>query len=103
MAHGSREGIAAMHIDLILWDDADDPDGNLQHILGPGEVKDAEVEEVLRDPDGRVEESEQSGNPIAFGWTSTGKHIAVVFTFEDDPDLILVRPITAYPVPEYGG
>ena len=27
---------------------------------------------------------------MIFGWTSTGKHIAVVFTFEDDPDLIIV-------------
>jgi len=27
-----------MYIDLILWDDADDPQGNVQHILGPGEV-----------------------------------------------------------------
>jgi hypothetical protein len=65
-----------MHIDLIIWDDADDPSGNLQHILGPGEVTDAEVEEVLCDPETRVETSTQSGNPIAFGWTSTGKHIA---------------------------
>ncbi len=61
-----------------------------------------EVEDVLSNPDGPIERSEQSGNWIAFGWTSTGKHIAVVFAFEDDPKLVLVRPITAYPVPEYG-
>ena len=54
------------------------------------------------DHEGPVELSEHSGNPIDFGWTSTLKHIAVVFTFEDDPELIIVRPITAYPVPEYG-
>jgi hypothetical protein len=95
--------VATMHIDLIIWDDDDDPSGNVEHILGPGEVTKEEVEEVLQDPDSRVEASERSGNPIAFGWTSTGKHIAVVFVFEDDPELILVRPITAYPVPEYGG
>jgi hypothetical protein len=91
-----------MYIDLIVWDDADDPQGNVQHILGPGEVTIEEVEEVLNDHRGSVEPSRQSGNPIAIGWTSTGKHIAVVFTFEDDPDLVIVRPITAYPVPEYG-
>jgi hypothetical protein len=46
--------------------------------------------------------SEESGNPIIIGWTSTGKHIAVIFIFEDDRDLVIVRPKTAYPVPEYG-
>ena len=91
-----------MFIDLILWDDEDDPDGNVQHILAPGEVTIEEVEDVLRNPDGRIEESRTSGNLIAFGWTSTGKHIAVVFSVESDPDLVIVSPITAYPVPEYG-
>jgi len=81
----------------------DDPQGNFQHSLGPGEVTTEEVEEVLSDHRGPVELSDSSGNPIVFGWTSTGKHIAVVFAFEDDPDLIIVRPLTAYPVPEYGG
>jgi hypothetical protein len=27
-----------MSIDLILWDDEDDPQGNVQHVVGPGEV-----------------------------------------------------------------
>lgn len=91
-----------MYWDLILWDDEDDPDGNVQHIVGPGEVTKEETEEVLSNHQGPVELSEESGNPIVFGWTSTGKHIAVVFTFEDDPELVIVRPVTAYPVPEYG-
>ena len=43
-----------MYIDLILWDDADDPRGNVQHILGPGEVTPEEVEEVLYDHEGPV-------------------------------------------------
>jgi hypothetical protein len=94
--------MATMFIDLFLWDDEDDLDGNVQHILGPGEVTLEEVEEVLSNHQGSVEPSEQSGNPIVIGWTSTLKHIAVVFTFEDDPELVIVRPITAYPVPEYG-
>ena len=91
-----------MYIDLIAWDDEDDPSGNVQHILGPGEVTIEEVEEVLRSHQGKVEVSDQSGNPIVIGSTSTGKHIAV-FTFEGYRDLIIVSPITAYPVPEYGG
>ena len=92
-----------MFIDVFDWDDKDDPEGNTWHIIGPGEVTVEEVEEVLHHHHGRVELSEQSGNPIVFGWTLGGKHIAVVFIIEDDPELIIVRPITAYPVPEYGG
>jgi len=92
-----------MYIDIIDWDDEDDPHGNVQHIIGPGEVTIEDVNEILSNHQGPIELSEQSGNQIVIGWTSTGKHIAVVFVFEDDPDLIIIRPITAYPVPEYGG
>ena len=91
-----------MYIDLIVWDDEDDPNGNVQHIVGPGEVTTEEVDEVLNDHEGPFDSSDSSGNPIIFGWTSTGKHIAVIFAFEVDPDLVIVRPITAYPTPEYG-
>jgi hypothetical protein len=91
-----------MLTDLIVWDDEEDPQGNLWHIIGPGEVTKEEVEDVILDPESELETSDESGNPILFGWTSTGKHIAVIFVFEDDPDLIIVRPLTAYPVPEYG-
>ena len=86
-----------------IWHDEDDQQGNLWHIIGTGEVTKEEVEEVLEDHEGEVELSKESGNPIVFGWTSTGKHIAMVFFFEDDPDLVSVRPKTAFPVPEYGG
>jgi hypothetical protein len=27
-----------MFIDVIDWDDEDDPQGNLWHVIGPGEV-----------------------------------------------------------------
>jgi hypothetical protein len=91
-----------MYLDLILWDDEDDPQGNVQYIVGPGAVTQGEVEDVLYDHEGPVESSDSSGRPMVFGWTPTGKRVAVVFTFEDDPDLIIVRPVTAFPVPEYG-
>ncbi len=58
-----------MFIDLIVWDDEDDPDGNVEHILGTGEVTLEEVEEILSNHQGTVERSDQSGNPIIFGWT----------------------------------
>jgi hypothetical protein len=94
-----------MYVDVIVWDAEDDPDGNYRHIVGPGEVTAEEVEEVLsghigNDPDAY---SDATGNPIIFGTTSSGKRIAVVYSDESDADLILIRPVTAYPVPEYGG
>ena len=47
--------------------------------------------------------SNTTGNPIIFGTTSTGKRIAIVYSDESDADLVIIRPVTAYPVPEYGG
>jgi hypothetical protein len=91
-----------MYIDLIIWDDEDDPQGNVQHIAGSGDVTVEEVEEVLYDSDHPTEENRSTENPIVFGTTSTGRRIAVIFIIEDDPSLILIRPVTAYPVPEYG-
>ena len=38
------------------------------------------------------------GLPTAFGWTSTGRHLAVIYELVDDDPLTL-RPVTAYDVP----
>lgn len=75
----------------ILWDLDDDPAGNVQHVFEHGLAKE-EVEEVLENPSG-VEFSRSSGQPIAFGETSTGRLIAVVYE-EIDEDT--ARPVTAY-------
>jgi hypothetical protein len=99
---GHPEGLEAMFVDFFDWDDEDDLEGNTWHIIGPGEITVEDVEEVLHHYAGKVEPSRTSGNPIVFGSTLDGKHIAVVFKFEDDPELIIVRPITAYTVPERG-
>lgn len=82
----------------IIWDLPDDPDGNYVHIVEGHDVTIDEVEEVLRNPDNQQTESRSTGRPIVFGWTSTGKYLAVVFEeVLDDP--LTVYPITAYPVP----
>ena len=39
--------------------------------------------------------------PTAFGWTSTGRHLAVVYEVVDD-DPLMLRPVTAYDVPPPG-
>lgn len=76
-----------------LWDLHDDPEGNVQHIAEHGITKE-EVEEVLKHPAG-VESSRSSGRPIAFGQTSTGRLIAVVYEGIDEDT---AYPITAYEV-----
>jgi hypothetical protein len=92
-----------MYIDVFAWDDEDDPDGNYRHIVGTDEVMADEVEEVLRghpgEPDGY---SESSGDPLVYGWTDSGKHIVVIYRDESDDDLVVIRPVAAYPVREYG-
>jgi hypothetical protein len=79
-----------------VWDPDDDPDGNIQHIAENALTVD-EVEDVLLNPDNETLISRPSRRPITFGWTFTGRHIAVVWeTVCDDPKMIRVR--TAYEV-----
>lgn len=77
----------------IIWDMDEELDGNTQHIADNGLTKE-EVEEVLQDPIS-VTFSRSSGRPIAFGETSEGRCIAVIF-IEIDRDT--ARPVTAYDV-----
>jgi hypothetical protein len=44
--------------------------------------------------------SDSSGRPIAFGRTSSGRFIVVVFEVLNPADPLVVSPITAYDVPE---
>jgi hypothetical protein len=77
----------------IVWDLEEDVTGNVQHIAEHG-INCFEVEDVLNDPAG-ITESRSSGYPIAFGRTSTGRTIAVVFEMIDEDT---AYPITAYEV-----
>ncbi len=78
----------------VIWDDDDDPAGNVQHIAEHDLTMD-EAEDVLLDPDNIVDSSRSSDRRITFGLTSTGRHIAVVWeVVNDDPRLVMVR--TAY-------
>jgi len=81
----------------IIWDLEDDDDGNVQH-LREHDVAIEEAEEVLLGPHSSRAFSRATGLPTAFGWTSTGRHLAVVYELVDDDPLTL-RPVTAYDVP----
>ncbi len=82
---------------IILWDLDDEPTGNMQHIAAHGITK-AEVEDVLRNKANSQGYSRSSGLPAIFGWTSTGKHIIVIWELVDD-DPLMIYPVTAYEVP----
>lgn len=84
---------------LVDWDDRSDPDGNTAHIAEHGLTPD-EVESVLLDPDTSHDVSGSSGRPVVFGTTSTGRHIVVVYEVLNPDDPLILRPITAYDVPE---
>jgi uncharacterized DUF497 family protein len=82
-----------MAFSSAIWDLGDDPDGNVRHIAEHG-ISQEEVEEVLENPEG-IERSRSSGRLIAFGETSTGRVIAVVY---EQIDADTVYPVTAYEV-----
>jgi uncharacterized DUF497 family protein len=79
----------------ILWDDPDDPNGNVQHVLEHG-LSIEDVEEVLTNPtsEGRIA---STGRPCVWGYTLEGLYILVVYD-QLDEDTIRVR--TAYEVAE---
>lgn len=78
----------------IWWDLDDDPDGNVQHCAEHGVTKD-EVGEVLQNPTD-TDDSYSSGRPVAFGDTSAGRHLMVVY---EEIDADTVYPVTVYEVP----
>jgi len=82
----------------ILWDLVEDPDGNVQHIAAHG-ITVEEVEEVLLDRNSEDTTSRSSGRPITFGYTSSGRYLAVVWEHVDD-DPLTIYPVTAYDAPE---
>ncbi len=84
---------------LIDWDDPDNEGSNTAHIAEHGLTRE-EVEHALFDDNTAFDVSDSSGRPIAFGSTGTGRFIAVVFDVLNPADPLVIRPITAYDVPE---
>jgi hypothetical protein len=79
----------------IIWDDDDQPQGNVQHIAEHGLTID-DVECVLTNP--TAEGTSKSAQlPCCFGYTPAGEFIIVVY---EQPSKETIYPITAYEVPE---
>lgn len=79
----------------VIWDDDDEPHGNVQHIAEHG-LTIEDVEHVLLNPTEEAT-SQSTGRPCSFGYTSGGDFIIVVYEQIDEDT---IRPITAYEVPE---
>ena len=77
----------------IIWND--EPGGNVEHLEEHGLTVD-DVERVLASPDSEAV-SRSSGLPCAFGWTSDGRHIIVVY---EAIDADTIYPVTAYEISE---
>ena len=84
-----------MKIRHAIWDTEDDPRGNVRHIAEHG-LTPEDVEDVLFGVH-ELDKSRSSGSPIAFGFTSSGRYICVVFEWVDDDT---VYPVTAYSLEE---
>lgn len=84
---------------LLDWDDPDDEGSNTGHV-GEHGLTPEEVASVLCSPSTRFDVSDSSGRPLAFGTTETGRFIVVVFEVLNPDDPLVIRPITAYDVPE---
>jgi uncharacterized DUF497 family protein len=84
-----------MKYSSIIWDEEDDPNGNVQHI-GEHDLTIEDVEEVLAAPTSEGQ-SKSTGFPGVWGHAPDGRFIIVVFEEIDDDT---VRVVTAYEVPE---
>ena len=79
----------------ILWDDLDDPDGNVEH-LADHDITIEDVEHVLTNPEDEGT-SRSTGLPVAWGYVPDGRYVIVVYEKLAEE---AVRVITAYEVPE---
>jgi hypothetical protein len=68
------------------------------HIVVEHGVDQDEVGDVIGNPNNLTAESASSGRPVTFGWTRTGRHLAVVWELVSD-DPYTIKPVTAYDTP----
>jgi len=79
----------------VLWDEDEEPEGNVRHIAEHGLLIE-DVEFVLENPSSEGT-SDSSNRPCCFGYTPDGDYIIVVYEQVDEDT---IYPVTAYEVPE---
>ena len=79
----------------IIWDDEDDPRGNVAHIAEHGFTVE-DVEFVVENATFETV-SKTSGSACVFGYTPAGEHVIVIFGEVDETTIF---PVTCYEVPE---
>ena len=79
----------------ILWDEENDPAGNVEHIA-EHDLTVEDVEHVLARPASEGH-SKSTGLPAAWGHTADGRYIIVVYEQIDEDT---IRVVTAYEVEE---
>ena len=79
----------------IIWDEDENPNGNVQHIAEHGLTVE-DVEFVLENAT-EEQTSRSTGRRCCFGYTPGGDHIIVVYDVVDDDS---IYPVTAFEVPE---
>ncbi|MGA2618550.1 MAG: hypothetical protein ABSF26_13135 [Thermoguttaceae bacterium] len=79
----------------VIWDDDDQPDGNVQHVAEHGLTKE-DVEYVLENPT-KEGISSRTGRLCCFGYTPGGDFIIAVY---EQVNAETIYPLTAYEVPE---
>ena len=79
----------------IVWDDEENPDGNVQHIAQHG-LTIEDVEFVIQNPTSQSR-SWSTNRPCCFGFTTGGDYVIVVY---EQIDADTIYPVTAYEVPE---
>ena len=79
----------------VIWDDDEEPEGNVQHIAEHG-LTVGDIEYVLENPTAEGT-SAGTGRPCCFGYTPGCDFIIVVYEQVNDET---IYPVTAYEVPE---
>lgn len=86
--------MSGLNFSSILWDQDDDPAGNVLHIARHHLGKE-DIEHVFDHPTG-TGLSRSSGRPVVFGETPDGRYIMIAF---EVIDAATVYPVTAFEVP----
>jgi hypothetical protein len=85
-----------MHVDIFDWDDEEEPNGNTRHIISAG-YEPEDIEDAIRAHRGPVGRTRETNRPLIVA-DIDGEETYVVFEIEADDDIVIVTPVTAFPV-----